>query len=404
MAEIVATLASVRQLAQPVLFPASPGHLLAVVILVALYWTVVPKSGRRVFLLVVSLAQALLLAGWQLSLLLGLLLYVHLRARRQGRGEPGRLAWTLAVLLGTFVLLKAPLLVAALVNRAVPLFVPIASVDTSTLALPLGTSYCLFRLIHYIVEVHRGRLKAASLVDLLLYVIWFPTFRAGPIERYGRFVPSEAVSAGDLNNGLLRIIAGLAKKLLLADFLVGGLFGHWLATAGLPAWLALLLRWYAVSWIVYFDFSGYSDIAIGISRLFGYRILENFDYPYFKANIAEFWRSWHISLHLFIRDYFFFPLFGRATSLGKMLAGLFLSFVCSQIWHALTVNFLALGAYHGLLLVAWGLYDRRRRKRGAAARPGPVGRVLGALFTFHLVTAGYWLFFWGQAPLRGRAG
>lgn len=383
------------------LFPASPSYLLGVVLLAVIYW-VLPRRLRGPLLLGASLAHAGLVSGWPLALLLFLCTYVWWRARLQ-RERPCRLSWTVAVPLGAFVLLKAPLLVSAVATRSIPIFVPIANVSSETLVLPLGVSYCLFRLIAYVVEVHRGRVEAATLPDLLLYVLFFPTFRAGPIERYERFVPADRPAASDLNAGLFRIVAGLLKKVLLADIAISALLGPLLAQADLWEPLRVLLRWYAVSFVVYLDFSGYSDIAIGISRLFGYRILENFDYPYLKANIAEFWRSWHISLHLIIRDYFFFPLFGRATSLKKMLIGLFLSFVCSQIWHALSLNFLLLGAYHGVLLVIWGLYDRwRRRKRGAISS-GPA-RVLGAVGTFHLVTAGFWLFFWGRAPLDQEPG
>lgn len=385
----------------PHLFPASPGYVLGACALALVYWLVIPRGWRAPLLLLVSLAQAFLLTSWQLGLLLALIGFVHLRARRARAGPPGaRLSWTIATLLGAFALLKLPFLVASLLAGTAPIFVPVAEVSAGQLLLPMGVSYCLFRLLHVIVEIHRGRFEPPPLHRLTLYVLFFPTFRAGPIERLERFEPAERLTRADFDAGLARVIAGLLKKVVLADFLLGDLYHGWLLQhAGLPPAAFWLLRWYGVSLLVYLDFSGYSDIAIGLSRLLGYRIVENFDYPYLKPNIAAFWRSWHISLHLFIRDYFFFPLFGRATSRRKMMLGLLLAFVCSQVWHALSINFLALGAYHGALLVLWSLYERWQTRRGRRPSSTRLSRVAGALLTFQLVTAGYWLFFWGQAPL-----
>ena len=378
----------------PHLFPASPAYLIGVLLVALLHW-LLPRSWRAPFLLCLSLAHAALLSGWGLSLLALLILFAH---RRAAPGRGSGLSFSLMLLLGAFVLLKAPLLLSALIQRELPVFVPLAAADPGALVLPLGLSYCLFRLIHYVVEVKRGTQEPVPLHRLGLYVLWFPTLRAGPIERLPRFTPQVRPAAAEINGGLLRTVSGVLKKTLVADFLLRGLLGPWLTQAALPWPLLSLLRWYTVTLVVYMDFSGYSDLAIGQSRLLGYRIVENFDYPLLKPNIAAFWRSWHISLHLFIRDYFFFPLFGRATSVRKMYAGLFLAFVCSQIWHALTINFLLLGAYHGLLLVLYAAWERWRRPRRKGGPPGLLARGLGALGTFQLAAAGFWIFFWGRAP------
>jgi alginate O-acetyltransferase complex protein AlgI len=387
----------VFELGPTFLVPTSLAFIGAVLLLAAVHWLALPPRARAPALLLVSLAYAYLLISWRLLLILALILFVHHRATRAASHPGTRLAWTLGLVLGIFAGLKSLLLVVSLVLGQVPLYVPIAEVSATAVVLPMGISYCLFRLIHYAVEVHRKRLSPGPLHRLMLFVIWFPTFRAGPIDRLNRFRPAERLTLKDVNAALFRIISGLVKKILLADLGMVSYLTPLLLAHPLPAPLQQLVTAYVLTLLVYLDFSGYSDLAIGTSRLFGYRILENFDYPLHRRTIAEFWRHWHISLYLFIRDYFYFPIFGRATSFKKMLLGLFLAQVLSQIWHAFSLNFLLLGCYHGSFMVLWGFYDRWRRKRSLRSW-GWAGRVLWTLLTFHIVAVGFLLFFWGRLP------
>lgn len=381
------------------LFPASPQYVVGLLLLAAVYWLVLPRRARGPALLLVSVAHAAALIGWQVLLLLAFVAFVHRRTARLNSGQPVLLSGTLAVLLGAFLLLKLPLAASAVVAGQLPLHIPIATTDAQSMVLPMGASYCLFRLIHYAVEAHKGRVQHNSWLDLTLYVLFCPTFRAGPIQRFAAFAPSARLTPQELNAGLTRVITGLLKKLVLADLVIASLAAPWLSQCDLPWPLRDVLLWNLVSLLVYLDFSGYSDIAIGSSRLLGYRMVENFNYPYLKPNIAEYWRSWHISLHLFIRDHFFFPLFGRSASYARLQLGLFLSLFCSQIWHALSVNFALVGAYHGLVLVLWSGYERFKKRHDLDPLPGRAGQIIGALVTLQLVTAGFWLFFWGQVPM-----
>jgi len=166
----------------------------------------------------------------------------------------------------------------------------------------------------------------------------------------------------EANGALLRIGVGVVKKAVLADTL-GLLLQPVLLDASSQAPGLVLLAVYGVALQLYLDFSGYTDIAIGLGRLLGYRVPENFDWPLTKPNIAQFWRSWHITLYTWIRDYVFFPLFGFRATPFKMYAGAALSIFLFQVWHDLTPGFVALGLWHGLAMVAWQLLQAQKRKR-----------------------------------------
>jgi alginate O-acetyltransferase complex protein AlgI len=232
-------------------------------------------------------------------------------------------------------------------------------------AVPLGLSFLTFELIHVAVERRHGRIAAMSLVDLTAFALFFPCRVAGPIRRYPAFmraVAEAAPSGQDVYRGMWRLLLGLAKKQLLAEPLRLAVAVWPAADTPVAAWRGLI----ACSLWIYLDFSAYSDIAIGVSRLFGIEVPENFRWPYWSVNIKEFWERWHISLSQWIRDYVFVPL-GRvlyATPLRARPVLLALitfetTFLIVGAWHGLGVNFLIWGAYHGLLLGAHHLYSRR---------------------------------------------
>jgi alginate O-acetyltransferase complex protein AlgI len=224
--------------------------------------------------------------------------------------------------------------------------------------IPLGFSYLSFELLHVIIERRRGRIPSVSLLDLLAYALFLPCRIAGPIRRFPDFtaaVGRAQMSAENVYEGVLRILIGLAKKLVIADTLAltGAELGH--VTGRSHAWTIVL----AYTFRIYFDFSGYSDLAIGFSRLLGITVPENFSYPYLAVNIREFWNRWHITLSHWVRDYIFVPT-------GRTLFGTFLrpwpgliatvsylvTFLVVGAWHGATAAFLVWGAYHGLLLSA----------------------------------------------------
>jgi len=221
---------------------------------------------------------------------------------------------------------------------------------------PLGLSFITFRLIHYLVEVSRQGEGKKNFLDFSLYTLFFPTFLAGPIERYPAFSKqANSLSKPDYDEvsyGLWRILLGLIKKFYISDVLL-----NWAALAlhspfSYPRWLVIAAI-YAIMIKLYMDFSGYVDIAIGISRLFGYKLTENFNLPFIRKNIALFWRSWHISLYTWIRDYVYFPFFIYNPTPLKRYLGPFAVVFIFTLWHKGSQNFLLSGIINGLVLIGW---------------------------------------------------
>jgi D-alanyl-lipoteichoic acid acyltransferase DltB (MBOAT superfamily) len=270
----------------------------------------------------------------------------------------------------------------------------------------LGFSYVAFRLMHTILDRRAGRLPSMTLTEYVNYVIFFPAFTAGPIDRIERFIknlnePAAIDADGWLEAGK-RLARGLFKKFVLADGLA------WFALSDLTVaevrsvgWLWVLL--YAYSLRIYFDFSGYTDIAIGLGRLLGIRLPENFDAPYLKPNLTQFWNSWHITLTQWFRSYFFNPL-TRAMRSSKRPAPQWLMIFLAQLatmtligmWHGLTVGFFLWGLWHGVGLFIHNRWSDWVKSRGFTWNPVLV-RYSGMFITFHFVTLG-WLFFFLPDP------
>jgi alginate O-acetyltransferase complex protein AlgI len=241
----------------------------------------------------------------------------------------------------------------------------ISDLTFSKMIVPLGLSYIIFRLIHYIVESYKQNLPQHSIWDMALYVLFFPTFFAGPVDRFPGFYRQVAerkeFDPADINYGLFRLISGVIKKFIIADSLSPVIMPI-LGSPNNSSPLFLLLSIYGVAIRIYMDFSGYTDMALGVSRLFGYRIMENFNYPFFKKNIASFWRNWHMSVYSFIRDYFFLPVFGYRASQLKIYAGMFFTMLLFCLWHEGSLAFFLLGTYHGLGLIIWQLFQELKGK------------------------------------------
>lgn len=228
-----------------------------------------------------------------------------------------------------------------------------------------GASYISFRLIHFLVECYRQTIVSPSFVNFISYIMFFPTFLAGPVERFQSYNlqsnEGNSFSFQDINYGLIRIICGILKKVVVADIL-GRLIMPVLSLPQSYSRPIVILSVYGLAIRIYMDFSGYSDIAIGSARLFGYQIMENFNYPYLQKNIALCCRNWHISVYSWIRDYFFLPFFGFRASKIKIYVGIFCTMVVFMLWHRLSLNFLILGAYYGTGLVIWYLFQNYKRE------------------------------------------
>ncbi|MEP1229611.1 MAG: MBOAT family O-acyltransferase [Litorimonas sp.] len=245
-------------------------------------------------------------------------------------------------------------------------FLPFEAYGALTLVLPLGTSYFLIRLIDLQLRWHRGQLEDLSFREYLTYVLFPPTIVAGPIELIDGFRSKrlEKISFEDISYGLMRISVGVAKKLIVVDFILASfLFGSglWDSVALNPfdAGMNVILFCLLAYLFAYLDFSAYSDIAIGMSRLYGYDILENFNWPVLADNISEFWKRWHISLSSWCFRNIFFPIL--LSSKSRSLALLSTLFAVG-LWHDLSLSWMTWGLYHGIGLTTYAYVTDKKRK------------------------------------------
>ena len=265
------------------------------------------------------------------------------------------------------------------------------SMPWASVALPVGISFITFHKISYIVDVYRGVVQPArNFLNYALYIALFPQLIAGPIVRYHDIsdqIASRRHSLEDAWQGAVRFCIGLAKKVLIADAMgqvavnVSRLHPDQLSTG--YAWLGIVCYAYQI----YFDFSGYSDMAIGLAKIFGFTFLENFNQPYLARNFTDFWRRWHISLSRWMRDYLYIPLGGNRVSPLRTYFNLWIVFLLSGLWHGANWTFIVWGAFHGFFLAFDKLLWLDLSKR--------FGAVFNTVLTFVLVLIG-WVFFRSQ--------
>ncbi|MDR3088721.1 MAG: MBOAT family protein [Desulfobulbaceae bacterium] len=261
------------------------------------------------------------------------------------------------------------------------------TVSLTPIHLPAGISFFTFQGIAYLIDAYRRQVETPpNLTDFALYMAFFPKLLSGPIIRYGEVAPDMAgrpITAADYAQGIERFIFGLAKKILLANPL-GQVADHIYALPQTElscqaAWLAAAC--YMLQ--IYYDFSGYSDMAIGLGRIFGFRLPENFNYPYIAPNIQEFWRRWHITLSSWFRDYLYIPLGGNRCGQARILLNLLIVFSLCGLWHGASWTFVFWGLYHGFFMVG---------ERLAARHLPPAPNWLAVPVTIVIVMIG-WVFF-----------
>ncbi len=274
----------------------------------------------------------------------------------------------------------------------------IAGLTLPAVALPIGVSFVVFEKITYLVDISRGLVPPrGGFARYLAYVLFFPKLLAGPIITFHQIAPQfahpAAPSLDSFTAGFARFMLGVIKKILLADIVAGGadtLFARPDADIGFSeAWDAVLL----FTLQIYLDFSAYSDMAIGLARIFGFRLRENFDRPYTSASITEFWRRWHMSLTAWIREYLYIPLGGNRAGRGRQAVNLWICFLASGLWHGAAWTYVAWGAFHGLFLAL----DKLFLLRWLAVLP----RLLANGLTLLVVMAGWAIF---RAGSLGQAG
>ena len=328
--------------------------------LTLLAYFVVGPRGRNLILL----AASLLFYAWGETVYLLVMLFSIaanylfglLIDRARERGSRGGTAFALAVAtnLGLLGFFKYANFFVDNLNQVLPVL-GLAPMDIGRVHLPIGISFFTFQALSYIIDLYRNETAVQrSLLNFALYKALFPQLIAGPIVRYrdvAREIERRTVSLHDFASGVQRFIIGLGKKVLIAN-VMGRAADTIFATPAetLPATLA----WTgAIAFMlqIYFDFSGYSDMAIGLGRMFGFHFLENFNYPYIARSVREFWRRWHISLSTWFRDYLYIPLGGNRHGPVRTGANLLLVFLLCGLWHGASWTFLIWGVYHGIFLV-----------------------------------------------------
>ena len=328
--------------------------------LTLLAYFVVGPRGRNAILL----AASLLFYAWGETVYLLVMLFSiaanylfgRLIDHARQRGRRGGLAFACAVAtnLGLLGFFKYANFLVDNLNPVLPVL-GLAPMDIGRVHLPIGISFFTFQALSYIIDLYRNETTVQrSLLNFALYKALFPQLIAGPIVRYrdvAREIEQRTVSLDDFASGVQRFIIGLGKKVLIAN-VMGRAADTIFATPAetLPATLA----WTgAIAFMlqIYFDFSGYSDMAIGLGRMFGFHFLENFNYPYIARSVREFWRRWHISLSTWFRDYLYIPLGGNRHGPVRTGANLLLVFLLCGLWHGASWTFLIWGVYHGIFLV-----------------------------------------------------
>jgi alginate O-acetyltransferase complex protein AlgI len=361
-------------------------------IVLGLYFVSPGLRAANWILLVASVVFYARGAGAFTWLILGSIAFNYLAAlaiaRRQGTPAArwilgGTVAVNLAVLAifkyATFTIVNVNLLV--MTFDGTPFAVP-------QILLPIGISFFTFHAISYVVDVYRHDASAQKRpVEAALYLLVFPQLIAGPIIRYRQIadqLTTRATSVSDFAIGIRRFVIGLGKKMLIANTVAGPADQIFAMPA---AEISTALAWIAVACYtlqIYFDFSGYSDMALGLGRMFGFRFPENFNYPYIASSIQDFWRRWHMSLSAWFRDYVYIPLGGNRASSGRLYFNLVLVFFLCGLWHGASWTFVVWGLFHGAFLVI----ERLGLAKALARMPRPIAHV----YVLLVVMAG-WVFF-----------
>lgn len=322
--------------------------------LTLLLYYLVPQRAKNLVLLIVSLVfyawgEPVYIFLMVISILFNYFSGMDI-ALKAGRKRACRrsLIFTIAVNLLILGFFKYYGFVVENLNAVLPFDIPLRE-----LALPIGISFYTFQTLSYIIDVYRGRVDVqVNLIDFGAYVTMFPQLIAGPIVRYAdveKQLRSRQVSLTKFGQGAALFIVGLAKKVLLANT-AGGIYEEVVRMSGmsvLTAWLGCA----AYTFQIYFDFSGYSDMAVGLGKMFGFEFLQNFNYPYISKSVTEFWRRWHMSLGGWFREYVYIPLGGNRVSVPRHLMNLLVVWFLTGLWHGASWNFVAWGLYYGVILI-----------------------------------------------------
>lgn len=331
-----------------------------------LYYLTPSAKLKNCFLIAASLLFYTYGEGVYVLLMLVCVCFNYLLARLIEHGKKGKKALLILGItlnLGVLGLFKYAGMILGTVNRIGGFGFAVPAIH-----LPIGISFFIFQALSYVIDVYRGKVKAdKSLMRILLYVSFFPQLIAGPIIKY--YDISEQLDARKLSvertcQGIRRFIVGLSKKVLIAntmgaaaDYVFSLEYGE----------LGMLLAWIgAVAYLfqIYFDFSGYSDMAIGMGRMFGFDFMENFHYPYVAGSMQDFWRRWHISLTGWFREYLYIPLGGNRKGRTRTWLNRLLVFFFTGLWHGANWTFVVWGLFHGMFLTVETIFPNMTKKMG----------------------------------------
>jgi D-alanyl-lipoteichoic acid acyltransferase DltB (MBOAT superfamily) len=276
----------------------------------------------------------------------------------------------------------------------------IKSIWTLNIILPVGISFYTFQTMSYTIDIYRKKLEPTKdFISFASFVSFFPQLVAGPIERASNLLPQilkkREFQYDQVIQGLKLILWGMFKKVVIADSLapvVDDIFSNYQDFGGGTLWLGVIY----FSFQIYCDFSGYSDIAIGTSKLFGFELMSNFKFPYFSRNIGEFWRRWHISLSTWFRDYLYIPLGGSQEGKWKSIRNIFTIFLVSGFWHGANWTFIFWGLFHSILFLPTFMFNKNRNYTSSIIAANTLlpslKEFINVVATFLLVTIG-WVFF-----------
>lgn len=355
------------------------------------YYLLPKREAKNLWLIAASLLFYAFSGLWYVLLLL-FSVFCNYLAGLFVSGRKGVLYVAVAVNLGVLGVFKYLTFLVRTVNQ-----LPGVAIAVPSIVLPVGISFFTFQGLSYVIDVYRNeRLKSTRFRDVLLYIALFPQLVAGPIVRYEDVadeIKSRRHTLEQLANGLRRFIIGLSKKLMIADVCGSVVTLIYSAKSSAldsrTAWLAAVC--YLIQ--IYFDFSGYSDMAIGLGLCFGFHFKENFNYPYISASIQEFWRRWHISLSTWFREYLYIPLGGNRKGKAKTYRNKLMVFFCTGLWHGANWTFIIWGLWHGFFIVAedaakklFGLGKHGKNRRN------PVETELKHLYTLLVVLIGFVIF------------
>ena len=353
---------------------------------VLLVYFLAPKKAKNAILF----ASSLLFYAWGEPVYVGLMIFSTVldytcgRAVEKFRGTPkAKLGLMVSVIvnLSLLCLFKYTDFLIGTVNGVFGCSIPLLN-----LPLPIGISFYTFQTMSYTIDVYRGDAKAQqNIITFGAYVSLFPQLIAGPIVRYQTIadqLDGRTHSVDKFGEGVKRFVCGLGKKVLLANNI--GLLWSTVSASGdltvVSAWLGII----AYGFQIYFDFSGYSDMAIGLGKMFGFDFLENFDHPYCSKSVTEFWRRWHISMGTWFRDYVYIPLGGNRKGFAVQLRNIAIVWLLTGFWHGASWNYVLWGVFYGLLLIGEKFFLLEKLKKAPA--------FVGHMYTLVCVALGWVLF------------